>query len=63
MIEYGFYNCKDIQNLLGISQRGAYKIIQKLNKNISEAGYITLKGKVIARYFNEQYKDRLQGVK
>lgn len=60
MKESGFYNYRQIQNLIGISKRGAFKAIERLNKELDEQGYITLKGLVLVQYFNEKYKNKIE---
>ena len=41
--------------LLEISKASAYRIIKKLNTELSSMGYITLGGKVSKKYFDEKY--------
>lgn len=50
-----FYKVDDIKNILGISTSKAYKIIQQLNKELKEKGYIAVAGRVPVKYFNEKY--------
>lgn len=50
-----FYKVNDIQELLGISLSKAYKIIQQLNKELKNKGYITIAGRVPIKYFKEKY--------
>lgn len=50
-----FYRMEDIKNLLGISESKAYKIIQQLNKELKEKGFITIAGRVPIKYFKEKY--------
>lgn len=50
-----FYKVDDIKEILGISESKAYKIIQQLNKELKEKGYITIAGRVPAKYFKEKY--------
>lgn len=55
-IEMGsFYKVEDVRRILGISTSKAYKIIQQLNKELKERGYITIAGRVPAKYFKEKY--------
>ncbi|WWU66559.1 transcriptional regulator [Clostridium baratii] len=41
--------------LLNVSDSKAYKIIQKLNKELSDKGYLTIAGQVSKKYFSERY--------
>lgn len=50
-----FYDVKDVMDILRIRSGSAYKVIQTLNKELEESGYLTFKGKVNAKYFNERY--------
>lgn len=50
-----FYRVDDIKEMLGISESKAYKIIQQLNKELKEKGYITIAGRVPVKYFKEKY--------
>lgn len=50
-----FYRVDDIKKLLDISTSKAYKIIQQLNKELKEKGYVTIAGRVPIKYFNEKY--------
>lgn len=49
-----FVTAKDVKETLGISQSKAYRIVQKLNDELKEKGYITVQGKVSRRYFEER---------
>ncbi len=47
-------NAEEVADELGISKAYAYKIIQKLNNELKEKGYLTISGKVNTHYFNER---------
>ena len=49
-----FWNARDVATYLDVSESMAYKIIQKLNKEMKEKGYITIAGKINRRYFLER---------
>ena len=49
-----FWNVHDVAGYLDISESMAYKIIQKLNKEMKEQGYITIAGKISRKYFLER---------
>ena len=39
---------------LGVSKSYAYKIVQKLNRELKEKGYLTISGRVNRKYFQEK---------
>ena len=49
------YNVKDVMEILGVGETYAYKVIKTLNKELEESGYLTVRGRVNAKYFNERY--------
>ncbi len=49
-----FLNAKDIIDLTGMSEAYAYKLIKKLNTELEQKGYITIRGKVSRDYFEER---------
>lgn len=50
-----FYNSKDIQGLFGVSQSKAYQYIRQMNKELSEKGFLTVRGKVPRVYVEERF--------
>lgn len=54
MIENSFMRVDDVANELGISKSYAYKIVQRLNSELKEMGYITISGQVNRKYFMEK---------
>ncbi len=50
-----FYRVGDIQNILDVSTSKAYKIIQQMNKELKDKGYVTVAGRVPVKYFKEKY--------
>ena len=49
---------KQVAEILGISVPYAYKIIEKLNKELEKEGYLTIHGKVDSQYlFNRYFPD------
>lgn len=50
-----YFDANDIAQMLGTSQGFAYKLIRSLNKELMDKGYITVSGKVSAKYFKEKY--------
>lgn len=49
-----YYTVEEVQELMNVSKPYAYKVIQQLNKEMSDKGYITVAGKVNKKYFNEK---------
>ena len=49
-----FMSVDDVAKELGISKSYAYKIVQKLNAELREKGYLTISGRVNRRYFMEK---------
>ena len=47
-------DASDVAEALGISKSSAYKCIARLNKELEEAGYITVRGKISRAYFEER---------
>ena len=49
-----FLNASDVANFMGISVPMAYKIIRRLNDELSAPGFITVAGKVSRCYFEKK---------
>lgn len=49
-----FLLADEVANELGISKAYAYKIIQKLNAELEEKGFLTISGRVNKKYFYER---------
>lgn len=54
MEEKRFLNAQDVAEYLEVSKSMAYKLIQQLNRELKEQGYITIAGKVSRVYFEER---------
>ena len=52
-----YYTHKDIQQILRVSESKAYKIIRELNKQLEDMGYITIRGRVSRKFFEEKFYD------
>lgn len=50
-----FVSPDNICQLIGCSRATAYRIIQKLNKELEAQGNIVVRGRVSYRYFMERY--------
>lgn len=49
-----FMRVDEVAQELGISKSYAYKIVQKLNTELKEKGFMTISGRVNKRYFMER---------
>ena len=52
--ENSFMRVDDVAQELGVSKSYAYKLIQRLNAELREKGYLTISGRVSRRYFTEK---------
>jgi hypothetical protein len=50
-----FYNKKDVMEMLGAPEKRAKKIIDDLNEELKEKGFLIYDKVVNAKYFNERY--------
>lgn len=55
MAEKPMYAVSDVKKILQVQSSKAYEIIRTLNKELEEQGFLTVKGKVSAKYFNERF--------
>ena len=55
MMDSPYYNAKDVALITGKSTSHAYKIIQELNKELKEKGYLIIHGRVPKKYFSERF--------
>ena len=55
MNENNFMRVNDVAKELGISVSHAYKIMQRLNKELREKGYMIIAGRVNRKYFMEKF--------
>jgi transposase len=57
-------NVLEVAEAMGVSKAYAYKVIQKLNKELQDKGYITVAGKVNRKYFMKklEYQQELEGL-
>ena len=55
MNENNFIRVNDVAQELGISVSHAYKIMQQLNRELKEKGYMTIAGRVNRKYFMEKF--------
>ena len=55
MNENNFMRVNDVAKELGMSVSHAYKIMQRLNKELREKGYMIIAGRVNRKYFMEKF--------
>lgn len=53
--EHSFMRVDDVAQELGVSRSYAYKLIQRLNAELREKGYLTISGRVSRKYFTEKF--------
>lgn len=62
-----FIKADEVAELLGVSRAEAYRIIKRLNDQLSSRGFIVVNGRVNRKYLEEQiygfYNDHQQGGK
>ena len=50
-----FIRAEDVAKELDISKAYAYKLIQQMNKELREKGYLTIAGRINRQYFAERF--------
>lgn len=45
----------EVMDELGISRAFAYRLMQKMNRELEEKGFTVINGKVSRKYFEEQF--------
>lgn len=50
-----FYGIEDVKRILGVSESKGYEYIRLMNQELTQNGYLTVRGKVPVRYFNERF--------
>ena len=55
MNENNFMRVDDVARELDVSKSYAYKIVQKLNAELKDKGYLTVSGSVNRKYFREKF--------
>lgn len=63
MVEQQFMRVEEVAQALGISQSYAYKVVQRLNAELKNLGFVTIAGRVNRKYFCERfyYEDKKEG--
>lgn len=54
MIKTALINAKEVAEILGTSKSHAYKVVQQVNDELRNKGYIVIAGKVSRAYFEEK---------
>lgn len=54
MTDKNFMRVEDVARELDVSKSFAYKVVQKLNKELEAKGFITISGRVNRQYFLER---------
>ncbi len=49
-----FMNVEEVASELGVSKSFAYKVINQLNKELKNKGYLVVAGRINRAYFNEK---------
>ena len=49
-----FLRVEEVAEEMGVSKSYAYKIVQRLNKELESMGYLTVAGRVNKQYFMEK---------
>ena len=50
-----FMSVDEVANMLQVSKSLAYKLVQKLNDELKEKGYLTVSGRVSRKYLEERF--------
>lgn len=50
-----FFTAQEVAEMLNISKPYAYKIINRLNRELEDRNFITIPGKVSKKYFEEKF--------
>jgi Mn-dependent DtxR family transcriptional regulator len=54
MEKKGFLNANDVATIMDISVPMAYKIIRRLNNELTDQGFITIAGRISRAYFESK---------
>ena len=56
LADNAFMRVEEVAQELGVSVSYAYRIIQKLNAEMREKGYLTISGRINRKYFMERFQ-------
>ena len=54
-MEKMFLRVSDVEEILGVSESYAYKLIRKLNKEMQDMGFQTIQGRIETKLFYEHF--------
>lgn len=54
MKEKLFLTADDVAMIMSISKSMSYRIISRLNRELSQNGYVTVRGRISKKYFEEK---------
>ena len=54
-MEKMFLRVSDVEEILGVSESYAYKLIRKLNKEMQNLGFQTIQGRIDTKFFYEHF--------
>nr|DAW28673.1 MAG TPA: DNA binding protein [Caudoviricetes sp.] len=49
------YSAKELGEALGVSESKAYEYIRQMNAELTQKGFLTVRGKVSRKYANERF--------
>lgn len=49
------YNAKELGEALGVSESKAYQFIRQMNKELTQKGFLTVRGKISKAYADERF--------
>jgi len=55
-----FISAEELKEIFGISKSKAYSLVQELNAELKEKGYLTVPGRVSRKYFEERFYGLIQ---
>ena len=55
IMEKMFLRVSDVEEILGVSESYAYKLIRKLNKEMQDLGFQTIQGRIDTKFFYEHF--------
>lgn len=56
LADNSFMRVEEVAQELGVSVSYAYRIIQRLNAEMREKGYLTISGRINRKYFMERFQ-------
>ncbi len=54
-MEKMFLSAEEVAGIMDISTAYAYKVIQRMNKELSKKGFITMQGRIDRKFFFDQF--------